>query len=118
VDEMYRQFGQRLKGFRQAAKLTQARVATDVGLSRTSITNIERGQQHVMLHQVLLLARSVRVSPAQLLYGQDASLEDLVPRQQLAKLRESHPEDELDAIKRALNSAAARRPQVTQQEAS
>lgn len=53
------------------ARLTQQDVAQRVGLSRTSITNIERGRQHIPLHFLYLLASAVGVPPEQLLPGKD-----------------------------------------------
>jgi transcriptional regulator with XRE-family HTH domain len=109
IDKLYKQFGQRLKRFRRAAKLTQAQVAEQVGLTRTSITNIEHGRQHVMLHQLILLASAVSVSPAQLLSDQETTLEELVPSRTLATLRKNNPEEDLAVLTQALNSSQADR---------
>jgi len=105
IDELYKQFGQRLKRFRSAAKLTQAQVAAHVGLTRTSITNIEHGRQHLMLHQLVLLAEAVRVSPAQLLSDEGTALEDLVSADTLTTLRKDNPEEDLAVLTQALNSS-------------
>lgn len=105
IDELYNQFGQRLKRFRCAAKLTQAQVAERVGLTRTSITNIEHGRQHLMLHQLVLLAAAVSVSPTQLLSDQETTLENLVPADTLAALRKDNPEEDLAALTQTLNSS-------------
>ena len=67
MDQFYREFGQRVKLARNAAKMSQERVADVVGLNRTSITNIERGRQHITLHTLYLLASAVGVSPQALL---------------------------------------------------
>jgi len=63
-------------------------VAARVRLSRTSITNIERGQQHVALHQLFLLASAVGCTPEELLPAESVSLEDLLPAEVLAQLAE------------------------------
>lgn len=55
----YREFGRRLREARRSAGLTQAVLADSVGLSRTSITNIERGNQHIPLHLLPELAAAV-----------------------------------------------------------
>jgi len=47
--------------------LTQEALGKLVGLSRTSITNIEKGRQPVALHQLFALAEALRVQPAALL---------------------------------------------------
>lgn len=47
--------------------MTQEKLGRVVGLSRTSITNIEKGRQHVSLHQLFAIAEALRVRPAALL---------------------------------------------------
>ena len=47
--------------------MTQHRLGTLVGLSRTSITNIEKGRQQVSLHQFFRIADALEVTPAKLL---------------------------------------------------
>lgn len=47
--------------------MTQDDVATRVGLSRTSITNIEQGRQHVTLHVLYALADAIGSKPSDLL---------------------------------------------------
>jgi transcriptional regulator with XRE-family HTH domain len=68
-DPFYLEFGKLLRGHRNRLKLTQDDLAERVGLSRTSITNIEQGRQKVLLHQVFLLAESLGVTPDALLPG-------------------------------------------------
>jgi Predicted transcriptional regulators len=53
--QLYRELGKRLKEFREyprqgRQKLTQADLATAIGLERTSISNIEKGVQKLPLH--------------------------------------------------------------------
>jgi transcriptional regulator with XRE-family HTH domain len=61
------------------AKLTQDEVAERVGLKRTSITNIERGRQHIALHQLFLLASAVGTAPESLLPDTQSANEELLP---------------------------------------
>jgi transcriptional regulator with XRE-family HTH domain len=91
VEALYLAFGRALRSARKEAELTQNDVARRVGLSRTSITNIERGSQHISLHQLFLLASAVGVEPATLLPDGDAALEELVPA---AALQGLHADDE------------------------
>jgi transcriptional regulator with XRE-family HTH domain len=86
VDALYREFGRSLRTAREAADLTQKDVAERVGLSRTSVTNIERGSQHIALHQLFLLADAVGVEPSALLPDGDVALEQLVPARALKGL--------------------------------
>jgi transcriptional regulator with XRE-family HTH domain len=55
-DEMYREFGSRVRVHRLKQGLGQADVATHLGLTRASISNLEAGRQRPLLHQVLALA--------------------------------------------------------------
>ena len=64
---LYKEFGLVLKRARKNAKLTQEGLSSKVGLSRTSITNIEQGRQHVTLHLLFLLAKALSVKPSVLL---------------------------------------------------
>jgi transcriptional regulator with XRE-family HTH domain len=67
MEDLYHDFGRRLREARKRAHLSQDAVAKLVGLSRTSITNIERGNQPVQLHILYRLASVVAVDPATLL---------------------------------------------------
>lgn len=67
MERVYVQFGVRLRQARKTANLTQDTLAECVGLSRTSITNIERGRQHVSLHMLYQLAAAVHCSVIDLL---------------------------------------------------
>jgi transcriptional regulator with XRE-family HTH domain len=64
---IYREFGAKVRKSRNAVELTQDVLAERVGLSRTSITNIESGRQKILLHQFFLLAEALSVSPQALL---------------------------------------------------
>ncbi len=64
---IYLEFGRLLRGQRISQELTQQAVAERVGLSRTSITNIELGKQHIPLHMLYELASAVNARPEQLL---------------------------------------------------
>jgi transcriptional regulator with XRE-family HTH domain len=94
VDGLYTQFGRQLRGLREEAGLTQDQVADRVRLKRTSITNIERGRQHIALHQLYLLAAAVGKSPSDLLPDTELALQDLLPNKTMAALRASAQDDE------------------------
>ena len=64
---LYREFGRLIRARREALRLTQDEVAGKVGLVRTSITNIEKGRQHVSIHLLYEIARVLGVAPAELL---------------------------------------------------
>ena len=48
--DFYRQLGANIRERREQRKLSQEAVAQMVGLTRTSLTNIESGRQHPPLH--------------------------------------------------------------------
>jgi transcriptional regulator with XRE-family HTH domain len=67
VDLFYREFGRRVQIARRRANLSQQDLARAIGLTRTSVTNIEKGRQHVPVHVTFLLAEATSSSPADLL---------------------------------------------------
>jgi transcriptional regulator with XRE-family HTH domain len=108
MELLYKEFGDRLRARRKAAKLTQSELAERVGLTRTSITNIEAGRQHVVLHQLFMLASKVGAEPHELLPREPATLEDLVstPKTLKAIRGNQNPQDR-EAITKVLNTARA-----------
>jgi transcriptional regulator with XRE-family HTH domain len=102
MEGLYREFGELLRTHRREAELTQSQVAERVGLARTSITNIERGQQHVPLHQLFRLAAAVGVQPSELLPTGSAALEELVSQDTLRALHDGD-RDNMATLARVLN---------------
>ena len=68
---LYREFGRRIAVRRGEMQLTQAALGNRVGFSRASIANIERGKQHLPLHQVYRLSEALEL----------AEVTDLLPKQ-------------------------------------
>jgi transcriptional regulator with XRE-family HTH domain len=66
-DEICKRFGKLLAGRRTESGMSQEAFAKAVGLSRTSITNIERGRQPISLHTLYFMADILGVEPADLL---------------------------------------------------
>ena len=68
IDErrLYEALGLKLKALRepegQRGKLTQAELARQIGLERTSVTNIERGNQKVPLHVLYRICEALGVN--------------------------------------------------------
>ena len=67
VDDFYEQFGRRVRSARLDQGLNQEALGHQVGLERSSISNIEKGRQRVQLHMLLEFATALNVPPAQLL---------------------------------------------------
>jgi len=66
-DSLYRLFGSRVRALREERNVTQEELAKRVDLSRTSITNIEKGRQRVLLHQMVEIANALDTEPMQLI---------------------------------------------------
>ena len=67
-DSLYKAFGKLMRMSRETRDgMTQEKLGRLVGLSRTSITNIEKGRQHVSLHQLFAIAEALKVRPDALL---------------------------------------------------
>jgi transcriptional regulator with XRE-family HTH domain len=58
-DPIYKAFGNAVSTRRKALGMTQARLASEVKMSRASIANIESGRQNVLLHHVYALAAAL-----------------------------------------------------------
>jgi transcriptional regulator with XRE-family HTH domain len=75
----YKEVGRRIYKARRGGRLTQQQLADSVQLTRTSITNIERGRQKLLLHTLIDIAKTLRVAPGTLLpadaVDQDGDLE-------------------------------------------
>lgn len=69
LDAVYRTFGTlvRLRREQRPNPLSQEKLGRLVGLSRTSIVNIEKGRHRLAIHQLLALARALEVRPETLL---------------------------------------------------
>lgn len=63
----YAEIGRRVRLARERIGLTQDSLATQVMLSRTSVTNIERGRQKVLAHTICRLAGALNVPASDLL---------------------------------------------------
>src|SRR5262249_37436506 len=72
----YENLGKKIRSARVAARITQHELAGAVNLTRTSITNIERGRQPVMAHVLARIASVLNVT-----------VEDLVPVPEVATPR-------------------------------
>ena len=94
TDRLYAAFGELVLAHRRRLEgMTQAELGRRIGLSRTSVTNIEQGRHHVSLAQFVLIARALEVSPEALLPPQhrdvrQSGMADLLPEGLPAELVE------------------------------
>ena len=97
------ELARRLRLAREAAGLTQEALASRIGLTRTSITNIERGSQHIPLHLLFAIAGAVGVEAATLLPSpRDAQSEGALSE----RLRRTVAEDQQGWVEHVLRAAA------------
>ncbi|WP_369361784.1 helix-turn-helix domain-containing protein [Priestia megaterium] len=64
---LYSEIGNLIKKNRLLRKLTQEDLGNRVGLTRASITNIERGKQKISIHTLYLIADVLNISPQSLM---------------------------------------------------
>lgn len=66
-ERLYVWLGQKIQSIRTSQKLSQTELGMDVGLSRSSIVNIERGYQHAPLHIYFHIAEVLKIPYTDLL---------------------------------------------------
>jgi len=76
-EQLYEEFGRRVRAIRRRAGVTQGELAQQLGLSRTSVSNIEAGRQRLPLHHLYAFAAAL-----------DCELLELIPE------RRSRPYEE------------------------
>ncbi len=65
--KFYEQLGANIRKYREQRKLSQNDLAKLVSLTRTSLTNIEKGRQHPPVHTVCELVEQLKVNISELL---------------------------------------------------
>ena len=100
-DLLYREFGIALGNARKRKHLSQAQFGAKVGLSRTSVTNIECGRQPVQLHQLYRFAAVLQIEVGKLL-PRDATLLEAVATSTVDDKRMHYLAEVAKAISRAV----------------
>ncbi len=77
---LYLQIGERVREAREAAKMTQGELGERIGLTRASVTNIEKARQNVQLHTLYAIARALQVPVVALLPEESAPEEQALVR--------------------------------------
>jgi DNA-binding XRE family transcriptional regulator len=75
----YQEVGRRIREARRRRRpaLTQEALANLVSLTRTSITNVEKGRQKFLLHTLVDIASALQVQPSSLLPDSKTEVERL-----------------------------------------
>jgi len=63
----YKDLGSRVRRAREAADMTQAELAAHVGLTRSSVANLEAGRQHSPVHLVQAVAAATGIALIEIL---------------------------------------------------
>src|SRR5688500_17669689 len=71
----YAEVGRRVRQAREERGLTQEALGSLVSLTRTSVTNIEKGRQKILTHTLVDLAVALQTSPTKLLPEQGSAPE-------------------------------------------
>jgi transcriptional regulator with XRE-family HTH domain len=101
TEQLYRKIGESVRFARKRAGFTQDDLAKQAGLTRTSITNIEAGNQQLRVHTLFSLATALGISPQDLLPSIDETQSDEVDKQLLNK---NLADAEREWVKRIINS--------------
>lgn len=103
IDRFYADIGIRVRNARTAAELSQAALADLVGLTRSSVANLEAGRQRIALHLFYMIAQALDTDPQELLPepGRPSQLRDFPDLQEhLADSPESAQEFVRGAVAR------------------
>ena len=64
---IYKEIGALIRARRKTLDMRQKNLASDMGISRGSLANIETGRQNMLVHQLYNFAKALRLSPKDLL---------------------------------------------------
>jgi transcriptional regulator with XRE-family HTH domain len=67
IDRFYLELGRRVREARTDAGVTQAHLAEEIQMTRSSVANLEAGRQRVPLHLLFAIADMLSVEPASIL---------------------------------------------------
>jgi transcriptional regulator with XRE-family HTH domain len=60
-DALYKALGEAIRSRRESLGISQSSLARRIGSARTTVTNIEAGGQSIMIHQMVDIARALRM---------------------------------------------------------
>ncbi len=96
TDRVYEEIGRLIFKARDKKGLTQEQLAAKIDLKRTSITNIEKGRQQLLVHMLLKIAGAL-----------DVEIGSLIPNTADTDNDQMHtdryPAESIDWVKAALN---------------
>lgn len=106
IDRFYADLGRRVRDARVKLNLTQGQLAAQLGLTRSSVANLEAGRQRIPIHVLAQAAILLRVDASDLF-----SESQLAPRENdfsyVIPLLEGAPESTMQFVMGALTSLRA-----------
>ncbi len=70
IEAIYKQIGQRIREERERAGVSQEWLAERIGLTRTSVLNIEHGgRQRVHIHTIAQIAKALKIQQRRIYRG-------------------------------------------------
>lgn len=101
----YEQLGGQIRKARTAAKVTQEELANTLHLTRTSVTNIERGRQPVMAHVLVQIASALNTTVQDLI----PSPETVAPTRKVTSQLKKLERPEREWVARILATTASKK---------
>ena len=76
---IYKEVGRNIRRYRAGTHRTQAQLASQIGISRASLANIEAGRQQVLLHHLYALADALNLDSPSVLMPVPPSPMEILP---------------------------------------
>lgn len=106
ADRFYEDLGRAIRARREALEITQAELGVRIGLSRTSVTNIECGRQRLLIDQFCRLAEVLHCERDDLL----SSVSTDVRANAKPKDSSALPASVASFVERTMRTGAGRKP--------
>lgn len=84
-NDFYQRLGASIRRSREEADLTQTELAAMVGVSRTSLTNMELGRQRILVDQLASVAMALNTSVGDLMSNIELEDKALASKQKLPR---------------------------------
>lgn len=107
TDRFYVDFGRRVRAAREHSGLTQHALADMLGLTRSSVANIEAGRQRALLHMTAAVAAATGVPAADLLPDKASLTAPPSLRRDLDRLSDTNREAVEMLLRRTSDTAKA-----------
>lgn len=104
IKQLYAEIGTRIRSARKQEGWSQVDLGEVVGLTRSSIANIEAGRQHAPVHVVVLIAHTLNI-PVETLLPSGSKLDSLATFHAPALDLKGQPDSTHDFVTTALRRA-------------